>query len=220
MQAETRYVASGDVHIAYQVVGEGPLDVVFVPPWLSHVEHLWQEPRLARFLSGLTAFARLILFDRRGTGLSDGTGGASTLDEQIDDVRAVLDAVGSENPALLSVAEGGAMATLFAATHPDLVRALVLYTPMAAAGQRAGLRVGGFPGGARRDAYGRSSSRGDAGRTSTDSLRAPPVTSSCGAGSRPSNGSRWAPAPRRRISRWSARSTCATSCRASSARRS
>ena len=130
MPPETRYAQSGEVHIAYQVVGEGPLDLVLVPSWLSQVEHLWEEPRVARFLSGLASFSRLIIFDRRGTGLSDGTGGASPLDEQIDDVRAVLGAAGSTNPALLSIAEGGAMAALFAATHPELVRALILYTPM------------------------------------------------------------------------------------------
>jgi class 3 adenylate cyclase len=128
--ARTRYARNGDVHIAYQVFGEGPLDLVFVPSWLSHVEQLWEEPRLARFLDGLASFARVILFDRRGTGLSDRTEKASPLDEQIDDVRAVLDAVGSEKPALLAFSEGGAMAALFAASHPDLVRALVLYTPM------------------------------------------------------------------------------------------
>jgi class 3 adenylate cyclase/alpha-beta hydrolase superfamily lysophospholipase len=130
MVPETHYVASGNVHIAYQVVGEGPIDLVFVPSWLSHVEHLWAEPRIARMLNGLASFSRLILFDRRGTGLSDGTTGASPLDEQIDDVRAVLDAAGSTDPAMFSIAEGCAMATLFAASHPDLVRALVLYTPM------------------------------------------------------------------------------------------
>ena len=131
MAPTTRYArSSGGAYIAYQVIGEGPLDLVLVPAFLSQIEHLWEEPGAARLLSGLASFSRLILFDRRGTGLSDGTSLATPLDEQIDDVRAVLAATGSTSAALMAVSEGCSMATMFAATHPEIVRALVLYTPM------------------------------------------------------------------------------------------
>ncbi len=133
MGPETRYVRSGDVHIAYQTVGDGPLDLLFVPSWLSHVELLWEEPRIAAMLDRLAAFSRLILFDRRGSGLSDGRGGAASIDEQVEDVHAVLDAVGAAQPALFAMTEGAAMAAMFAATHPAMVRALVLYAPMVCA---------------------------------------------------------------------------------------
>lgn len=135
MAPETRYVRSGDVHIAYQTVGDGPLDLVFVPSWLSHIELLWEEPHIARMLERLAGFSRLILFDRRGSGLSDGWGGASSIDEQVEDVHAVLDAVGAEQPALFAMTEGAAMAAMFAATHPAMVRALALYAPMVCAVQ-------------------------------------------------------------------------------------
>jgi class 3 adenylate cyclase len=131
MAPTTRYArSSGGAYIAYQVVGEGPLDLVLVPAFLSQIEHLWEEPGAARLLSGLATFSRLILFDRRGTGLSDGTSLATPLDEQIDDVRAVLAAAGSTSAALMAVSEGCSMATMFAATHPEVVRSLILYTPM------------------------------------------------------------------------------------------
>lgn len=133
MAPETRYVRSGDVHIAYQTVGDGPLDLVFVPSWLSHIELLWEEPRIARMLERLAEFSRLILFDRRGSGLSDGWGGASSVDEQVEDVHAVLDAVGAPQPSMFAMTEGAAMAAMFAATHPAMVRALILYAPMVCA---------------------------------------------------------------------------------------
>jgi len=127
---ETRYAKSGDIHIAYQVTGDGPIDLVYVPTWISHVEHLWEEPRVARFFERLASFARLILFDRRGSGLSD-PAPAPALEEQMDDVLAVLDAVGSERAALFAQLEGGGMATMFAATHPERTGALVLFTAWA-----------------------------------------------------------------------------------------
>ena len=99
MQPETRYEKSGDVHIAYQVVGDGPLDLVFVMGWVSHLEYFWREPTFARFLMRLASFSRLILFDKRGTGMSDRVSGARTLETRMDDVRAVMDAVGSERAA-------------------------------------------------------------------------------------------------------------------------
>ena len=130
MAPETRYARSGDLHIAYQVVGEGPIDLVYVPSWISQVEHYWAEPMVARYFNRLASFSRLILFDRRGSGLSDPVPRAPTLEEQMEDVRAVMDAAGSEQAALFAQLEGGAMAALFAATHPERVTALVLYEAM------------------------------------------------------------------------------------------
>jgi predicted ATPase/pimeloyl-ACP methyl ester carboxylesterase/DNA-binding CsgD family transcriptional regulator len=123
---ETRYARSGDVNIAYQVVGQGPIDLVFVMGWVSHLDYFWQEPRFARFLRRLASFSRLILFDKRGTGLSDRGVGIPTLEQRMDDVRAVLDAVGSERAVLLGVSEGGALCMLFAATYPRRTSALAL----------------------------------------------------------------------------------------------
>jgi class 3 adenylate cyclase len=130
MPPETRYVRSGDVHIAYQIVGDGPRDLVYVPTWISQFEHLWEEPRIARYFERLASFSRLILFDRRGLGMSDPVINAPTLEEQMDDVRAVMDAAGSERAAVYAQLEAGAMAALFAATHPERTSALVLYEGM------------------------------------------------------------------------------------------
>jgi pimeloyl-ACP methyl ester carboxylesterase/DNA-binding winged helix-turn-helix (wHTH) protein len=124
----TRYARSGDVNIAYQVVGDGPLDLVFVMGWVSHLEYFWTEPSFAKFLRRLSSFSRLILFDKRGTGLSDRVplDGLPTLEQRMEDVRAVMDAVGSRRAALCGVSEGGAMAALFAATYPERTAALVM----------------------------------------------------------------------------------------------
>ena len=133
MEAETRYAKSGDLHIAYQVVGQEQQDaghdLVLVPPFVSHVEHYWEEPTVARFLTRLASFSRLILFDKRGTGLSDRVppDRLPTLEERMDDVRAVMDAAGSQRAALFGPLEGGPMAAVFAATYPDRTIALVLY---------------------------------------------------------------------------------------------
>ena len=126
---ETRYAKSGDVNIAYQVVGDGPFDLVWVPGWVSHLEHDWDEPSSARFLNRLASFSRLIRLDKRGTGLSDRVSPAElpTLEERMDDVRAVMDAAGSERAALLGASEGGSLGALFAATYPERTTALVLY---------------------------------------------------------------------------------------------
>ena len=123
---ETHYARSGDVNIAYQVVGDGPLDLVFVMGWVSHLEYFWKEPSFARFLRRLASFSRLILFDKRGTGLSDRVTALPTLEERMDDVRAVMEAVGSERAALLGISEGGPMCSLFAATYPEKTSALVM----------------------------------------------------------------------------------------------
>jgi pimeloyl-ACP methyl ester carboxylesterase len=123
---ETRYARSGGVHVAYQVTGEGP-DLVLVPGWVSHVEYAWEDPSYSRFLRSLASFSRLILLDRRGTGLSDRVAVLPTLEERMDDVRAVMDAVGSKRAALFGISEGGPMCALFAATYPERTSALVLY---------------------------------------------------------------------------------------------
>jgi serine/threonine protein kinase/DNA-binding winged helix-turn-helix (wHTH) protein/alpha-beta hydrolase superfamily lysophospholipase len=125
---EIHYALSGDVNIAYQVIGDAPLDLVFVMGWVSHLEYFWAEPLLARFLSRLASFSRLILFDKRGTGLSDRVplNELPTLEQRMDDVRAVMDAVGSEQAVLCGVSEGGPMCSLFAATYPEKVTALVM----------------------------------------------------------------------------------------------
>jgi class 3 adenylate cyclase/pimeloyl-ACP methyl ester carboxylesterase len=126
---QTRYAKSDDVHIAYQVVGDGPFDLVLVPGAFSHVELWWEDPSAASFFRRLASFSRLILFDKRGTGLSDrvADNAMPTLEERMDDVRAVLDAVGSQSAALFGFSEGGPMCALFAATFPERTRALVLY---------------------------------------------------------------------------------------------
>jgi len=122
----THYAHSGDVNIAYQVVGDGPIDLVFVMGWVSHLDWFWAEPSFARFLRRLASFSRLILFDKRGTGLSDRVGELPTLEQRMDDVRAVLDAVGSRHAVLLGVSEGGPLCALYASTHPERTRALIM----------------------------------------------------------------------------------------------
>jgi pimeloyl-ACP methyl ester carboxylesterase len=126
---QTRYARSGDVRIAYQVVGNGPLDLVFVPGFISNLEVHWEDPGYDRLLRRLGSFTRLILLDKRGTGLSDRVDAhhLPTLETRMDDVRAVMDAAGSSRAALLGASEGGPMAILFAATYPQRVRALLLY---------------------------------------------------------------------------------------------
>jgi pimeloyl-ACP methyl ester carboxylesterase len=127
VRAKTRYARSGDLSIAYQVVGEAPLDLVLVPGFVSHVEACWEEPNYARFLSQLTGFARLILFDKRGTGMSDPVPAAPTMQERMDDIRAVMDAAGSERAAIFGVSEGGTLALLFSHEHREMVTSLILY---------------------------------------------------------------------------------------------
>jgi pimeloyl-ACP methyl ester carboxylesterase len=129
VRVETRYAKSGELSIAFQVVGEGALDLVFVMGWVSHLDWFWEEPSFARFLRRLASFSRLILFDKRGTGLSDRlpSDRLPTLEERMDDVRAVMDAAGSGRAALFGVSEGAPLCTLFAATYPERTRALVIF---------------------------------------------------------------------------------------------
>ena len=123
----THYALSGELRIAYQVIGNGPVDLVCVPGWVTHLEFGWEEPSLARFYRGLASFSRLILFDKRGTGLSDRASGLPTMPQRMDDVRAVMDAVGSRRAAVVGMSEGGGMAMSFAAAYPERTLALILF---------------------------------------------------------------------------------------------
>jgi pimeloyl-ACP methyl ester carboxylesterase len=128
---EIRYAKSGDVNIAYSVVGDGPFDVVFVSGWVvSNLEVAW-EGSAADLFQGISSFCRLILFDKRGTGLSDRVSGIPDLETRMDDVRAVMDAAGSRRAAVMGFSEGGPLAILFAATYPERTAALVLYGTVA-----------------------------------------------------------------------------------------
>jgi transposase len=129
----TRYAKSGDVHIAYQVFGNGPIDLVFVPGFVSHIENYWEHPDLAGWLLRLAKFARVVMFDKRGTGLSDRVAELPSFDLRMDDARAVMDAAGIDRAALFGISEGGPMAALFAATYPERCRGLVLYGSFASA---------------------------------------------------------------------------------------
>lgn len=123
----THYARSGDVHIAYQVFGSGPIDLILVPGWISHLDLWWDSPVTAGWLQRFARFARVIMFDKRGTGLSDRDCGLPTMDRRMDDIRAVMDAAESQRAAVLGWSEGGPLAILFAAAHPDRCQALVLH---------------------------------------------------------------------------------------------
>src|SRR3954465_8157212 len=127
MQPDTRYARSSDLHIAYQVFGAGSVDLVIVPGFISNVEESWENPSAARWLHRLGQFARVIAFDKRGTGLSDRVGALPTLDERMDDARAVMQAAKSERAVFIGISEGGSLAALFAATYPDRCTSLILY---------------------------------------------------------------------------------------------
>lgn len=127
MQPVTQYARSGDVHVAYQAFGDGPINLVLVPGFVSNVENYWDQPDLARFLTRLASYARVVTFDKRGTGGSDRVSELPGLDVRMDDLRAVMDAAGIEQAALLGISEGAPLSILFAATYPHRCRALVLY---------------------------------------------------------------------------------------------
>ncbi len=129
---ETRYALSGDVNIAYQVMGDGPFDIIMVPGFISHVEFLHELPGYTAFLRRLSAFARVITFDKRGQGLSDRISGAPSLEQRMDDLCAVMNAAGSRRAVIMGFSEGGAMSILFAATCPDRVAQLILFGSFAA----------------------------------------------------------------------------------------
>ncbi len=125
--SRVRYAKSGDIHIAYQAWGQGAIDLVFAPGFVTHVENLWSEPGMARFLHGMGRFARVVMFDKRGTGMSDRVEKMPGMDERVDDVRAVMDALKIERAVIMGASEGGSLAAYFAATHPQRCQALVLY---------------------------------------------------------------------------------------------
>ena len=124
---ETRYAQSGDVNIAYQVMGDGPMDIILVPGLTSNIEMFHELPGYTATLRRFARFARVVTFDKRGQGLSDRMSGAPSLEQRMDDVRAVMDAIGSRRAAILSFSEGGCMSALFAATYPERVSHLVLF---------------------------------------------------------------------------------------------
>jgi pimeloyl-ACP methyl ester carboxylesterase len=127
MQPVTRYAKSGDIHVAYQVFGEGAFNVVVAPLFVSNIEVLWDYPDAARWLLRLASYARVAVFDKRGTGMSDRVAELPGLEQRMDDLRAVMDAAGMERAALLGISEGGSLTALFAATYPERCSALVLY---------------------------------------------------------------------------------------------
>ena len=127
---ETRYAKTRDgVHVAYEVFGEGPFDLVFANSWCSHAEFSWSNPTIARFYERLSSFCRLVLFDKRGTGSSDPIVGVPTMEDRTDDIRAVMDAAGIEKAALFGGSEGAATCAVFAATYPERTSALVMFSP-------------------------------------------------------------------------------------------
>jgi pimeloyl-ACP methyl ester carboxylesterase len=127
MRPKTGYARNGDIRIAYQVVGDGPIDLVFTPPYISHVDLWWMSPETSRFFERLASFSRLILYDKRGTGLSDPAPALPALEDRMEDLHAVLDAVGAERPAVVGISEGGPISALFAATYPERIRSLTLF---------------------------------------------------------------------------------------------
>src|SRR3954452_20217934 len=127
MDRETRYAKSNRVNIAYQVVGAGSQDLILVPGFVSHVEVAWEQPRLAHFLGRLASFSRLVMFDKRGTGMSDPVASPPSMDERMDDIRAVMDAAGSSSGTMFGISEGGTLSLLFADRHPERAQALILY---------------------------------------------------------------------------------------------
>jgi class 3 adenylate cyclase len=139
-EPEVKYAKSGDIHVAYQVFGNGPIDIVHTPGTVSHLDVYWESPAVANYLMSLASFARVIMFDKRGTGLSDRNAGIPTLEQRIDDIRAVMDAASSTNAVLYGISEGVPMSILFTATYPRRTRGLVLY-----GGEARGLWASDYP---------------------------------------------------------------------------
>ena len=134
---ETRYALSGDVNLAYQVMGDGPVDIILVPGVVSHVEFMHEVAGYTAFLRRLSNFARVVTFDKRGQGLSDRISGAPSLEQRMDDVRAIMDEIGSRRAVLLGFSEGSPMSALFAATYPERVSHLILFGGFARAADRS-----------------------------------------------------------------------------------
>lgn len=122
---QTQYVRSGDIHLAYQVLGDGPRTILYIGGFLSHLEVMWEEPQLARFMRRLSQFSRVILFDKRGIGLSDRVGSPPSVEDTMEDILVILNAVGCEQAALMTVSEGGPVAIIFAATYPNRTSQLI-----------------------------------------------------------------------------------------------
>ena len=216
MEPDIRYARNGGVAIAYRVVGESDTDLVYVPAYMSNLVYDWESPRWRSFYESLARSFRLILFDKRGTGLSDHGGQFATLETRMEDLRSVLDAVGSSAPVLLGANEGCAMATMFAATYPERTRAVILFDPYAGAQGRNSER--GSSGSVRFVSAGARASS----RTSSSARAARPSTKArnIGAGSPTSSASAPAqPSPTPSTARtW--KPTCATSCPPCASRRS
>jgi pimeloyl-ACP methyl ester carboxylesterase len=180
------------VHIAHQVLGSGPPDLVLVPGFVSHVEAAWDWPYLARFLYRLASFGQLVLFDKRGTGLSDPMKRPPTLDERVDDIRAVMDAVGVERAHMFGVSEGGALSIAFAAHYPHRVESLILY-----GSYPRKVATADYPWGVSRETVARfsiaSMRRGPAEHGGTSSTQTCPLTQTLSAGGRATYA--WVPAP-------------------------
>ena len=168
---QTRYATSGDVSIAYQVVGEGPRDLILAPGFVSHAEVMWENPDLARVLERLASFSRLIVFDKREQGLSDRVGRPPTIEEMVDDMGAVLDARGLGARRAVGISEGGAMSLAFAATHPDRCTHLVIWVVAREAHGTPGTRLASAP---RRSRVGPRSSAAIGGTGGARSVRAQP----------------------------------------------
>ena len=128
MRPKTAYAKSGGLSIAYQVIGEGPFDLVLVHGFVSHLDVAWEEPHLSQFLNRLASFCRLIVFDKRGTGLSDPVGNPPTFAQRMDDIRAVMDAAGSERAGLFGISEGGPLSIVFSCTYKARTSALIMYS--------------------------------------------------------------------------------------------
>jgi pimeloyl-ACP methyl ester carboxylesterase len=172
-----QYAKNGDVHIAYQVVGEGPPDLVYITGAVGNLRLWWEEPGCRRFLERLASFSRVILFDKRGMGLSD-RGNFGTLEDRMDDMRAILDAVGSERAAFFGLSEGGPLAVLFAATYPERTQGLILYGAEVKEETTPDSPWGMERERSSRSRWPRFSTAGPtAARTRTSSRRAPPKTS-------------------------------------------
>ena len=175
VERETQYAKSSGVSIAYQVVGEGATDLILVPGFASHVEVAWEEPRLAHFLGRLASFSRLIVFDKRGTGMSDPVASPPSMDLRMDDIRAVMDAAGSRRAALFGISEGGTLSLLFARAHPERTQSIGPLRVVGPSPSRTRLPLRPVGGAARRHRSAGWTGRGRPVRGGTGAIRARPT---------------------------------------------